>query len=141
MGIQQHTYPVIMAPKAPSKTGGKAAAKKAAPSSGDKKKRSKKRKESYRIYIYQVLKQVHKETGINTRAMSIMDSFVNDVFDRIATEASGLAKRTGRSTITAREIQTAVRILLPGELAKHAVVEGFKSVNKYTGSSAPAAAA
>merc|ERR1712013_790321 len=134
MGIQQHTYPVIMAPKAPSKTGGKAAAKKAAPNSGDKKKRSKKRKESYRIYIYQVLKQVHKETGINTRAMSIMDSFVNDIFDRIA-------KRTGRSTITAREIQTAVRILLPGELAKHAVVEGFKSVNKSTGSSAPAAAA
>merc|ERR1712241_504919 len=123
-----------MAPKAASK-GGKAAAKKAVPTSGDKKKRTKKRKESYRIYIYQVLKQVHKEKGINTRAMSIMDSFVNDIFDRIATEASGLAKRTGRSTITAREIQTAVRILLPGELAKHAVVEGFKSVNKFTGSS------
>ena len=30
------------------------------------------------------------------------------------------------------EIQTAVRLLLPGELAKHAVSEGTKAVTKYT---------
>ncbi|KAG9354722.1 hypothetical protein JZ751_001435 [Albula glossodonta] len=35
-----------------------------------------------------------------------------------------------RSTITSREIQTAVRLLLPGELAKHAVSEGTKAVTK-----------
>ena len=39
-----------------------------------------------------------------------------------------------RSTITSREIQTAVRLLLPGELAKHAVSEGTKAVTKYTSS-------
>merc|ERR1711963_476864 len=33
-----------------------------------------------------------------------------------------------------REIQTAVRLLLPGELAKHAVSEGTKAVTKYTSS-------
>ena len=37
-----------------------------------------------------------------------------------------------RSTISSREIQTAVRLLLPGELAKHAVSEGTKAVTKYT---------
>jgi hypothetical protein len=31
-------------------------------------------------------------------------------------------------------IQTAVRLLLPGELAKHAVSEGTKAVTKYTSS-------
>ena len=36
-----------------------------------------------------------------------------------------------RSTIISREIQTAVRLLLPGELAKHAVSEGTKAVTKY----------
>ena len=41
-----------------------------------------------------------------------------------------------RSTITSREIQTAVRLLLPGELAKHAVSEGTKAVTKFTSSSA-----
>lgn len=66
--------------------------------------------------------------------MSIMNSFVNDVFERIATEASRLAHYNKRSTITSREVQTAVRLLLPGELAKHAVSEGTKAVTKYTSS-------
>lgn len=30
------------------------------------------------------------------------------------------------------EIQTAVRLILPGELAKHAVSEGTKAVTKFT---------
>ena len=94
----------------------------------------KKRKESYAIYIYKVLKQVHPDTGVSSKAMSIMNSFVNDIFERIAAEASRLAHYNKRSTITSREIQTAVRLLLPGELAKHAVSEGTKAVTKYTSS-------
>merc|ERR1712083_224466 len=96
--------------------------------------RGKKRKESYAIYIYKVLKQVHPDTGVSSKAMSIMNSFVNDLFERIAAEASRLAHYNKRSTITSREIQTAVRLLLPGELAKHAVSEGTKAVTKYTSS-------
>ncbi|XP_037897848.1 histone H2B-like, partial [Glossina fuscipes] len=87
------------------------------------KQKKRKRKESYAIYIYKVLKQVHPDTGISSKAMSIMNSFVNDIFERIAAEASRLAHYNKRSTITSREIQTAVRLLLPGELAKHAVSE------------------
>lgn len=100
----------------------------------DDKKRHKKRKESYAVYIYKVLKQVHPDTGISSKAMSIMNSFVNDIFERIAAEASRLAHYNKRSTITSREVQTAVRLLLPGELAKHAVSEGTKAVTKYTSS-------
>ncbi|CAJ0957577.1 unnamed protein product [Ranitomeya imitator] len=98
----------------------------------DGKKRRKSRKESYAIYVYKVLKQVHPDTGISSKAMGIMNSFVNDIFERIAGEASRLAHYNKRSTITSREIQTAVRLLLPGELAKHAVSEGTKAVTKYT---------
>ena len=94
----------------------------------------KKRKESYSIYIYKVLKQVHPDTGVSSKAMSIMNSFVNDLFGRIAAEARKLAHYNKRSTISSREIQTAVRLLLPGELAKHAVSEGTKAVTKYTSS-------
>ena len=97
-------------------------------------KRKKKRKESYAIYVYKVLKQVHPDTGVSSKAMSIMNSFVNDLFERIAAEASRLAHYNKQKTITSREIQTAVRLLLPGELAKHAVSEGTKAVTKYTSS-------
>ena len=64
----------------------------------------------------------------------IMNSFVNDIFERIAAEASRLAHYNKRSTVSSREIQTAVRLLLPGELSKHAVSEGTKAVTKYTSS-------
>ena len=102
--------------------------------SSDKKKRRKRRTESYSIYIYKVMKQVHPDTGISSKAMGIMNSFVNDIFERIAGESCRLAHYNKKSTVSSREIQTAVRLLLPGELAKHAVSEGTKAVTKYTSS-------
>jgi histone H2B len=117
--------------KTPSK-GSKKAVK---PKGGNKdNKRRKRRKETYAIYIYKVLKQVHPDTGISSKAMSIMNSFVNDIFERIGGEASKLVAHNSKSTISSREIQTSVRLLLPGELAKHAVSEGTKAVTKYTSS-------
>uniref|UniRef100_A0AAZ1Y060 Histone H2A n=1 Tax=Oreochromis aureus TaxID=47969 RepID=A0AAZ1Y060_OREAU len=114
--------------KSAPKKGSKKAVTKTAGKGGKKKRKT--RKESYAIYVYKVLKQVHPDTGISSKAMSIMNSFVNDIFERIAAEASRLAHYNKRSTITSREIQTAVRLLLPGELAKHAVSEGTKAVTK-----------
>ncbi len=90
-----------------------------------------KRKESYNIYIYRVLKQVHPDTGVSKRAMSILNSFVGDTFARIACEAGKLCGYNKKATMSAREVQTAVRLVLPGELAKHAVSEGTKAVTKY----------
>ncbi|KAH9399225.1 hypothetical protein TYRP_018136 [Tyrophagus putrescentiae] len=92
----------------------------------DKKKRKHKRKESFAIYIYKVLKQVHPDTGVSSKAMSIMNSFVNDIFERIAAEASRLSHYNKRTTITSREVQTAVRLLLPGELAKARRLRGHQ---------------
>eukprot|EP00918_Siedleckia_nematoides_P056783 GHVU01123880.1.p1 GENE.GHVU01123880.1~~GHVU01123880.1.p1 ORF type:complete len:129 (-),score=33.00 GHVU01123880.1:1296-1682(-) len=101
-----------------------------------KKKRKKSRGESYTIYIFRVLKQVHPDTGISKKAMSIMNSFINDTFERIASEAGNLCKVNKKETISSREIQTAIRLVIPGELAKHAVSEGTKAVTKFTGQAA-----
>ena len=95
-------------------------------------KRKKKRTESFSMYIYKVLKQVHPDTGVSKKAMSIMNSFVNDIFDRTASEAGKLVSYSKSKTLTSREVQTAIRLILPGELAKHAVSEGTKAVTKYT---------
>uniref|UniRef100_A0AAZ1X7H4 Core Histone H2A/H2B/H3 domain-containing protein n=1 Tax=Oreochromis aureus TaxID=47969 RepID=A0AAZ1X7H4_OREAU len=101
--------------KSAPKKGSKKAVTKTAGKGGKKKRKT--RKESYAIYVYKVLKQVHPDTGISSKAMSIMNSFVNDIFERIAAEASRLAHYNKRSTITSREIQTAVRLLLPGDVS------------------------
>ncbi|XP_078417962.1 histone H2B 1/2-like [Cetorhinus maximus] len=116
--------------KAAPKKGAKKALKK--PSTKGGKKRQQSRKESYSIYIYKVIKQVHADTGISSKAVRIMNSFVNDIFEHITGEVSCLAHYNKRSTISSREIQTAMRLLLPGVLAKHAVSEGTKAVTKYT---------
>lgn len=46
-----------------------------------------------------------------------------------------LAAYSKKSTISSREIQTSVRLILPGELAKHAISEGTKSVTKFSSGS------
>ncbi|PAV15424.1 histone H2B [Pyrrhoderma noxium] len=123
------------ASKAPAKTTvaeKKTTAKKSTGGDNEKRKKRKVRKETYGSYIYKVLKQVHPDTGISNKAMAILNSFVNDIFERIATEASKLASYSKKSTISSREIQTSVRLILPGELAKHAISEGTKSVTKFS---------
>ena len=71
-----------VASKAPSKT----------PAGENKKagKRSKKRTETYSSYIFKVLRQIHPDTGISKRAMAIMNSFINDIFEKIAVEANNI---------------------------------------------------
>ncbi|KAL6561247.1 hypothetical protein OROMI_016848 [Orobanche minor] len=98
------------------------------------KKRTKKSVETYKIYIFKVLKQVHPDIGISSKAMGIMNSFINDIFEKLAQESARLARYNKKPTITSREIQTAVRLVLPGELSKHAVSEGTKAVTKFTSS-------
>ncbi|KAL3147045.1 hypothetical protein ABBQ38_015021 [Trebouxia sp. C0009 RCD-2024] len=123
-----------MAPKTAAAEKKPAPAKKAVAkkSTAGRKKGSKKAVESYKIYIYKVLKQVHPDTGISSKAMSILNSFIADIFEKIAVETASLARYNKKPTVTSREIQTAVRLILPGELAKHAVSEGTKAVTKFT---------
>ncbi|CEM20937.1 unnamed protein product [Vitrella brassicaformis CCMP3155] len=121
-----------MAPKAKSKAS-KKSAKPAGEKKEGKKKRKKARTETYASYVFKVLKQVHPNTGISKKGMSIMCSFIGDTFEKIAMEAGRLCKYNKKDTLSSREIQTAIRLVLPGELAKHAVSEGTKAVTKFTG--------
>lgn len=66
--------------------------------------------------------------------MIVMNNFMNDIFERISTETSHLVRYNNRSTITTREMETAVRLLMHGELAKQALNEGTKAITKYTSS-------
>ena len=72
------------------------------------------------------------ETGISKKGMAVMNSFVNDIFDKVMGEAAKLVRYNKKATLSSREVQTAVRLSLPGELAKHAVSEGTKAVTKFT---------
>lgn len=96
------------------------------------KKRRRRKKESFNIYIYKVLKQVSPDTGMSKKGMAVLNSMMNDIFQRLCSESSKLVMYNKKATLSSREIQTAVRLTLPGELAKHAVSEGTKAVTKFT---------
>ena len=81
--------------------------------------------------IYQVLKQVHQDVRIKLKTVTILDSFCNDHFERIAAEAEKLAKVRGKVTVTSLDVQTAVKFLVPGDLAKQAIAEKAKAVAKF----------
>jgi len=97
---------------------------------GGRRKRG--RVQSYSTYLYQVLKQVHPDAKLRSRSRKILNSFINDLFERIAGEAGRVSMKDGKKTLDSRDIQAAVRLVLPGELAKHAVSEGTKAVTKYS---------
>ncbi|XP_043473995.1 histone H2B-like isoform X2 [Leptopilina heterotoma] len=97
----------------------------AASTSGHHRAQPKKKKtNNYSIYIYKVFKQINEESSISTKAMAVINDFMVDIFERIAREAAELCKKNQTKTLGSREIQTAVKLLFPGELAKHAMSEG-----------------
>lgn len=96
-----------------------------------KKTHHKKKFDSYSVYIYRVLKNIHGDIGISKKGMAVMNSFVNDIFERIAVEATKLARYQKKATLSSGDVQAAVKLILPGDLADHAVTEGTRALNKY----------
>ena len=99
----------------------------------EKKVNQKKNFDSYALYISRVLKSVFPNMGITFPSITIMDCFVRDIFERIAPEAASLARNSGKTTISVREIETATKLILKGDLNKHAVSEGQSAVKRASG--------
>lgn len=89
--------------------------------------------EGYKRYVFKVMKQVHPDLAISSKAMTVINNLMGDMFERIAAEAATLSKYVSRTTLSSREIQDAVKLVLPGELGKHAIAEGTKAVTTYLG--------
>lgn len=93
-----------------------------------KTERKTKRVETYGTYILKVLKSIEaedgkapKDVGVSKRCMEAMNSLVNDLFERIATEAAVLARKSHRNTIGKKEVESASKLVLNGgELFKSA---------------------
>uniref|UniRef100_A0A3Q7IF96 Histone H2A/H2B/H3 domain-containing protein n=1 Tax=Solanum lycopersicum TaxID=4081 RepID=A0A3Q7IF96_SOLLC len=83
-----------------------------------KSKRSKKSVETYKNYIFKVLKQVSPDPDISSKAMEIMKNFINHMFEKHAHEFSTLARGT-------------IKMVLPVELDKHDAIEGTMAVSKF----------
>lgn len=98
---------------------------------GLKTRKTKKQNRGFTTYIYRVLKNVHPDTSITQIASNQLNDYLVVLTREIGKLAGESSQSEDKITITSREIQHAVRTILPNELAKHAVSEGTKAVTKY----------
>lgn len=99
---------------------------------------------SFDIYIKRIHKNMGRDLKMSQNALEQISSLLNVVGSRLVDDASNLcivkpSKQSKSSKIhvkrlSAREIQSAVKLNFPGELAKHAVSEGTKAIVKHTSS-------
>jgi histone H2B len=86
------------------------------------------------IYLLRVLGQVSPGTGITRVALVQLNSIINHIGKAINLASVRLLEINGKKTVTSRDIQSAVRMVLPGELLKHAVSESTKAITLYNSS-------
>ena len=67
-------------------------------------------------------------------SICVISASISVFIERLSRESSFLCDYCHHKTLTAREVQTAARLLLPGELSKHAISEGTKAITKYSSS-------
>ena len=87
--------------------------------------------DNLKVYIFRVLRDVHPEVGISKSAMTTLNSIILEVYRNLASNARELCHKTDHKSLTSLDIQTATKIVLPGELCKHAVSEGARALTKY----------
>ncbi|KAM7320959.1 hypothetical protein ACRRTK_020212 [Alexandromys fortis] len=86
---------------------------------------------NYSRYICRVLKEIVPMKGMSSHTVDILNFLINDIFERIATEAGQLMYLRKRCTLTPKDIQKAVYQLLPKKLAKFAVIFGNRAVHRF----------
>lgn len=87
--------------------------------------------DNYSTYIRQILKIVHEDTGINGEAMMVVNDILSHTLVLIKRTAAELARLGGTKTVNSRDIQSAVRMILPGLLNQHAARQGVAAVTRF----------
>lgn len=88
-------------------------------------------KVKFDTFIYKVLRQIHPDNGMSGDGLSTLNNLVRISIKNIMNGVNTLMLNGTRKTISAREIQSSVRLMLPIELSRHAVTEGTKATTKY----------
>lgn len=97
---------------------------------GEPKPRRRKGIRSYDAYIHRTMKKENPGFGLTHNGVSVVNKFITQVESNLSRLAGKLARQNGTRTLGAREIETAVLLLFPEELAVHAAAEGAKAVVK-----------
>jgi len=83
-------------------------------------------------YIYKLLKQIHPDNGLSGDGLSEVNNIVRIVLKKVLDALNKLLiSSRGQKTISSRDIQSACRLVLPGELSKNGVTQANKAVTRF----------
>ena len=87
------------------------------------------RLQNFKSYLFRILKKAEPgEAGISKDAMTILNSILLQVYRKVTFNVTQLNMG---ETMTGKDIQTAVKLCIPGELGKHAMQEATTALMKY----------
>lgn len=86
---------------------------------------------SFQTYIFRVVKEVKPELSITKNAMSQLNQIMIHLFELTMEEARNLLVYNKKTTLTSKEIQSAIKMIFPGELQKLGLQYGQQSLLKF----------
>ncbi len=86
---------------------------------------------SFRRSLFQLIRKNHENTSVTQLGMNVLNSMLLHFFDKIATEVRILNNIHGKKTITTREIETSVKLVIPRELQPIVITYSKKSIQNY----------
>lgn len=89
------------------------------------------KQQSFRVYIHRTLKGVSPNLHITKSALEALDSVVRVTANQLVDRALALTGGSEKITVSSAELQASVRLVLPGDLATHAVKAGLTATNTF----------
>jgi len=86
---------------------------------------------SYGRYLKQVLRQTDGSMTLSKESILVLDSMMDDIFNRISNQASQLVYARRKKTLTDRDMDFAVKLIVPGDLGDHSMREGYRAVDSF----------
>ena len=87
---------------------------------------------AFQTYIFRVHKQVAPDSAITKKAMVTLNHLIADKFEQIMAESRGLIVNMKKGTLTSKEVETACKLLIPGELGQNAIQQGRQALTKFS---------
>ncbi len=97
-------------------------------------KQIKKKSKGFAIYIAKVLKSVHPDASISTKAVTQLNDFLHVIALGLSEQAHVLAKNNGRLTVTGREIEVVIDTTFDKTLFNSAKSEGTRAITEWEAS-------
>ena len=86
---------------------------------------------AFNLYIFRVLKEQCPEFSVSKKAMRTLNSINAEKFNQLMCECRNLVINTKKATLSSKEVETACKLTIFGELGQNAVAEGRQALRQH----------